>query len=303
VFDGNPATVDKTLAAALRETVATFEKDATISGVTPSPSYADKLKSLQELADAQWKEAVRDKETKAYEAANKAILAAKSRSVFDGNPATVDKTLAAALRETIATFEKDATIPGVTPSPSYADKLKSLQELADAQWKEAHQLNKAAHQSKRSQLRSTIVPAVDMRIDERIDSCGNNHHEREYNLGERFPAYFANKKRHLLHNVKTNIDAIGGREGTLNLDPNAGEHQVSTGGVRYSKWKVHELYYNAANTVLRVVLDGGGWGSGNCNNRLWMKSVTLTVTCNALALPENTVYDKDYPQTPAIPKI
>jgi hypothetical protein len=104
---------------------------------------------------------VRDKVTKAYEAANKVIVAAKSRSVFDGKPANVDEALVAALRETVATFKEDAVMPGVTPSPSYADKLKSLQELAVAQWKEAHQLNKAAHQLKRTELQSVTIPAVE----------------------------------------------------------------------------------------------------------------------------------------------
>jgi hypothetical protein len=116
--------------------------------------------------------------------------------------------------------------------------------------------------------------------------------------------------------VKTKIDADGGGEGSFNLDPNAGEHQVSTGGARGKKPRYNEVHYNAANTVLKVVLHGEGWGkrnilqealdvggAGNCNNRLWMKSITLSITCNALSLPANAVYDRDYPQAFATPSL
>jgi hypothetical protein len=214
---------------------------------------------------------------------------------FDGKLATVNVALVAVLRKTVATFEKEAVTPRVTPSPSYADKLRSLQELAVAQWKEAHQLNKAAHQLKRTELQSVTIPAVEQKFNDDVDSPGNGRVERVFKLSSKAPYYFHLSVRYLLHSVSVSLDCVGGGTFNLPLKSGNGKQLVSRKGIEGSKWLSNEVYYDPDSTELSVVLQGGGWNDAELrDHRLWIKSITLKIAQNRLSLPENEAYNQEY---------
>jgi hypothetical protein len=214
---------------------------------------------------------------------------------FDGKPATVDRTLVAALRTTIATFEKEAVTPGVTPSPSYADKLQLLKSRSLVKWKEAHILNREKHQFNWGSLSATAVPAVELRFSEDIDLPGNGRVERVYNLASKAPDYFHHSVRGLMYSVSVSLDCVGGGTFNLPLASGNGKQFVSRGGTKGSKWLYNEVYYDPDSTELSVVLQGGGWDDAELrDHRLWMKSITLKITQNHLSLPENEAYRQEY---------
>lgn len=213
----------------------------------------------------------------------------------NGAPAAVNNDLTAALRGALQAFRSAAVIDDVEPPPSYEKKLRLLKEYAAMLWRSAHDANDAVHAVRRQQLQATSAGAVTERINHGVHTCSNTHHDHVFDLAVKLPQHFGPQARANLHSVRVRLDGSGGGEGgPLNLDPAVGEHLVCTNGIGGGKYNGNRVYYNPSNAVLRVYLEGGGWGGGTCSNPLWMSYVDLTITRNALALPENAVYNQPY---------
>lgn len=244
------------------------------------------------------KNTVLNREQNAYESARVTMSTARSNMKLDGASATVDHELVSALRAPIQAFQDAAVLPSVAPSPSCKTKLDRLKDDAVALWGSAHDANYAVYNTKREELKNVPIAEVKERINHRIHSCSNTHHDRTFNLGQMYPQYFGPAVKGNLYSVRSSFEGSGNGSGNFNLGQGVSEHQVSEGGVGGKKWNGNRIYYNPQNTVLRVWLAGSGWGGGVCSNSLDMHSVDLSIVRNALALSENTVYNQPYQRAP-----
>jgi hypothetical protein len=238
---------------------------------------------------------VSNREQQAYEHASVEMSAAHTNLKLDGMSATVDHALTGSLRQALQSFQAAAVVNGVTPSPAFNDKLQRLKHDAALLRNAAHDANYAVYVTTVQQLQAKAIGPVHERVNKKVRTCSNTHRDHTFNLAGMWPQHFGPAARATLYSVRAKFaGSSGGGEGMFNLGPGAGEHLVSTGGIGGKRYNGYRLFYNPQNTVLRVYLEGYGWGGGVCTNPLEMHYVDLTITRNALALPENAAYKLPY---------